>query len=720
MSDTKPINRRNFIKTGSIFTSGVLLAFHLPSFAKAGLNNTIPKAVTFAPNAFIKIGADNAINILCNHSEMGQGAYTAMTQLIADEMDADWSKITVASSPVGVEYNSPVFGMMLTGGSSSAYSEWDRLRKVGASARAMLIEAAAQTWSIKPEACHAENSYVIETASGKKISYGELVARAATLKAPETVILKNNKDFKFIGKPIKRVDTKEKINGTGIFGMDVHIPGMLTAVVLRPPVFGGKVKSFNADKAKAIAGVKHVVQIERGIAVVATGYWSAKLGREALEVVWENGPLLDTKIQRQQYAAMAEKTGLIATKEGDVTNKTGAAKTLEVVYEMPYLAHAPMEPLNCLADVKADSCDLYIGTQGQTIEQNTAAHILGLKPEQVKVHTQLLGGAFGRRAIFDGHITAEAVQTSKAVGAPVKVIWSREDDIQGGYYRPVAYHKIVGSIDAAGNPYSWHHRVVCQSFIIGSPMEAGMIKDGLDGIAVEGVSELPYDIPNFQVEWHRGMDVVPTLWMRSVGHSSNAFAKECFIDELAFAAGKDPFEYRKGLMGKHARLRNVLEVAADKAGWGKSLAAGHAQGIAVHESFQSFIAQVAEVSVSESGKIKVHKVTVVIDCGPIINPDTIKAQMEGSVVFGMTSAMYGEISFKEGKVEQRNFHDYKLLRIDEAPEVVVHIIESTESMGGVGEPGVPPVAPAIANAVFVLTQKRIRKMPFPANVRTMV
>ena len=720
MSDTKQFNRRNFIKTGSIFTGGLLLAFHLPGLAKAGLKNAVPGAISFAPNAFIRIGADNAIGILCNHSEMGQGAYTAMTQLIADEMDADWTKISVSASPVGVEYNSPVFGMMLTGGSSSGYSEWERLRKVGASARAMLIEAAAQTWGIKNEACHTENSFVIATATDKKLSYGDLVAKAATLTAPANVTLKNSKDFKFIGKPIKRVDTKEKINGTGVFGMDVRIPGMLTAVILRPPVFGGKVKSFNADKAKAIAGVKHVVQIDRGIAVVATGYWSAKLGREALEVVWEDGPLLDTKTQRQQYAAMAEKTGLIATKEGDVTNKTGAAKTLDVVYEMPYLAHAPMEPLNCLADVKADSCDLYIGTQGQTIEQNTAAHILGLKPEQVKVHTQLLGGAFGRRVVFDGHITAEAVQTSKAVGAPVKVIWSREDDIKGGYYRPVAYHKIMGSIDASGMPHSWHHRVVCQSFIIGSTMEADMIKDGLDGIAVEGVSELPYDIPNFQVEWHRGMDIVPTLWMRSVGHSSNAFAKECFIDELAFAAGKDPYEYRRSLMGKHTRLRHVLEVAAEKAGWGKSLPAGHAHGIAVHESFQSFIAQVAEVSVSDSGKIKVHKVTVVIDCGPIINPDTIKAQMEGSVVFAMTSALYGEISFTGGKVDQSNFYDYKLLRIDEAPQVDVHIIESAESMGGVVEPGVPPVAPAIANAVFVLTKKRLRKMPFPANVRTLV
>lgn len=720
MSQPQQINRRNFIKTGSLFTGGLLLSFHLPLVAKAGLKNSLPGATTFSPNAFIRIGADNAIGILCNHSEMGQGSYTAMTQLIADEMDADWTKITVTASPVGAEYNSPVFGMMLTGGSSSGYSEWERLRKVGASARAMLVEAAATTWSVDAATCHTENSFVIHTATGKKLSYGQLVAKAATITAPANITLKKNKDFKFIGKPVKRVDTLEKINGSGIFGMDVHIPGMLTAVIQRPPVFGGKVKSFNADKAKAIAGVKHVVQIDRGIAVVATGYWAAKLGREALEVEWEDGPLLDTKIQRQQYAAMAETPGLVAAKEGDVTNTSGAAKTIEAIYEMPYLTHAPMEPLNCLADVKADSCDLYIGTQAQTIEQMTAAHILGLKPQQVKVHTQLLGGAFGRRAIFDGHISAEAVQTSKAVGAPVKVIWSREDDIRGGYYRPVAYHKMTGSIDAAGLPHSWYHRLVCQSFMIGTAMEAMIVKNGVDTIAVEGASEIPYAIPNFQVEWHRGMDVVPTLWMRSVGHSYNAFAKECFIDEMAYAAGKDPFEYRRSLMDKHPRLRNVLEVAAAKANWGKPLPAGHARGIAVHESFKSFIAQVAEVSVTAAGKIKIHKVICVIDCGPIINPDTIKAQIEGSVVFGLTSAIYGEITFENGRVQQRNFHNYKMVRINEAPPVEVHIIESSDTMGGVGEPGVPPVAPAIANAVFAITKKRLRKMPFPADVRKMM
>ncbi|WP_153796384.1 xanthine dehydrogenase family protein molybdopterin-binding subunit [Foetidibacter luteolus] len=715
MNDNTTVNRRKFLQTGALAGGGLLLSFYMPALGK-GLKRVPPAPATCAPNAFIRINADNSIKILCGHSEMGQGTYTAMSQLIADEMDADWSKIVVEAAPAHQDYFNPGFGMQLTGGSASAYSEWERLRKVGASARAIMIEAAAKKWNVPAAGCTAKDGFVLHS-SGKKISYGDLVEAAQGITPPTDVKLKDPKDFKYIGKPVKRLDTKEKTNGEGIFGMDVKIPGMLVAVIQRPPVFGGKVKSFNADKAKAVPGVQQVVQIDRGVAVVATGYWAAKQGREALEVEWEDGPLLDSVEQRKLYKEMANKPGSVALKEGDVSAVTGAAKALDVEYETPYLNHAQMEPLNCVADVRADGCDIYIGTQAQTIDQMVAAGITGLKPEQVKIHTMLLGGAFGRRAIMDGHIAAEAVQVSKAIAKPVKVMWSREDDVRGGYYRQFSHHKMIGSLGADGKPLSWLHRVVCQSFMIGTPMEQMAVKNGVDMIAVEGATELPYEVPNLQIEWHRGTEAVPTLWMRSVGHSYTAFAKECFIDELAFAAGKDPYQYRRSLMDKHPRLRNVLDVAAKKAGWGTALPAGRARGIAVHESFKSFIAQVAEVSVTATGKIKVHKVVCAIDCGPTINPDTIKAQMEGSVVFALTSAFYGDISFENGRVKQRNFHDYKIMRINEAPVVETHIIESTDTMGGVGEPGVPPTAPAVANAVFVLTKNRLRKMPFPADVR---
>ncbi|MCE7044561.1 xanthine dehydrogenase family protein molybdopterin-binding subunit [Dyadobacter sp. CY312] len=716
MAKSNDLNRREFIKTGSL-ASAFILSFQLPLPAIARGKTNV--AARFAPNAFISISEDNSVKILCNHSEMGQGTYTAMTQLIAEEMDADWSKITVEPAPADATlYSCPAFGMQLTGGSASSYGEWDRLRKVGASARDMLLQAATKVWGVEIVSCRTDNGYVVHS-SGKKLAYGELVTKMQGIqpKNDSELVLKDPKDFKYIGKSVKRVEALEKVNGSGKFGMDVSIPGMLVAVVERPPVFGSKVKSFNADKSKSVPGVKHVVQIDRGIAVVATGYWAARKGREVLEVDWDLGPLLNTQKQREQYLAMSKTPGLVATKEGDVSKVHGAAKTIAVLYEFPYLNHAQMEPLNATADVRKDGCDIYIGTQAQTFEQMTAAQILGMKPEQIKVHTQLLGGAFGRRSVFDGHIAAEAVQTSRAVGAPVKVMWSREDDLKGGYYRTVSLHQIKGSIGAANNPVSWHHRVVCQSFMIGSPMEKMAVKNGVDSVSVEGASELHYDIPNIQVEWHQGKDLVPTLWMRSVGHSYNAYVKECFMDELAFAAGKDPYLFRKAMMKKEPRLLGVLDAVAKKSGWGKPLPAGHARGIAVHASFESFTAQVAEVSISPDGKPKVHKVWLAIDCGPVINPDKVRAQMEGSVIFGLTSALYGKLTFKDGRVQQNNFYDYKMVRMDDAPPVDVTIIESPEKMGGVGEPGVPCTAPAVANALFTLTKKRIRKLPFPADVR---
>jgi isoquinoline 1-oxidoreductase beta subunit len=716
MTEVLNLSRREFLRTSALAGGGLVLGVYLP------LSNTscaITKAepTTYAPNAFIRIGTDDSIIVVANHSEMGQGIYTGLAMLVAEELDADWSKVRVEAAPVDAAYNHTAYGIQMTGGSSSTWSEWERLRNAGATARAMLIAAAAGTWKVDPSGCVARNGQVMHSASRRRLSYGRLAEKAAAMTPPQNVPLKDPKDFTLIGKAVKRLDTPEKVNGTGIFGLDVQRPGMLVAVVARPPVFGGKAKSFDPARAKAVPGVRHVLAIDRGVAVVAEGFWPAKLGRDALDVVWDEGPLasLDTEVQGRQYADLAKRPGAVANRVGNAASAMGgAAHRLEAVYELPYLAHATMEPLNCVADVRPDGCDVWTGTQFQTGDHAAAAQITGLKPEQVKVHTTLLGGGFGRRAVADNHFVREAVQISKAIQVPVKVVWTREDDTRGGYYRPRAHHAIGAGLDAQGNVVAWRHRIVCQSFIEGTPFEPFVIKNGVDDTAVEGAADLPYEIPNLAVEWQKAPGGVPTLWWRSVGHSHTAFAVESFMDELAHAAGKDPLEYRRALLGKHPRHQRVLELAAEKAEWGKPLPDGRGRGIAVHESFGSFIAQVAEASVAPEGTVRVHRVVCAIDCGPVVNPDQVRAQMEGAIVFGLTAALYGEITFEKGRVKQGNFHDYPMLRMNEMPVVEVHIVPSTEKMGGVGEPGVPPVAPAVANAVFAATGKRIRKLPMRA------
>ena len=713
MSTIVNCSRRNFLKASLLAGGGLILGVHIP-----GLNGSAKAAQqgisTFVPNAFLRIAKDGSVTVIGNHSEMGQGAYTSGAMTIAEELDADWTKIRVEPAPVDPAYNHPIYGVQITGGSTSTWSEWDRLRKAGAAARQMLLAAAAQTWNVDPSTCRTGNGQVIHTNSQRRLSYGELVEKAATLTPPQNVTLKDPKDFKIIGKAIKRLDTPDKTNGKAVFGLDVNVPGMLVAVVARPPVFGGQLKNFNADKAKAVPGVRYVVEIERGVAVVADGFWPAKLGREALEIVWDEGPRasLDSRTQREEYAGLAKKTGVVAKNEGEaVSALSKASKKLEAIYDLPYLAHATMEPMNCVADVRADSCEIWVGTQFQSGDRDAAARDTGLKPEQVKLHTTLLGGGFGRRSPLDSHVVREAVQISKTVKVPVKVVWTREDDMRGGYYRPRAYHTVSAGLDGNGKPVAWQQRIVCQSIFVGTPFEPAVVKNGVEETAVEGAADLPYDIPNLLVEWHQAPDGVPVFILRSVGHSHTAFVVETFVDELAHAAGKDPFEFRNALLGKHPRHKRVLEFVAEKAGWGKAMSNGRGRGLAVHESFGSYVAQVAEVSISKDRGLRVHRVVCAVDCGPVVNPDIVRAQMEGGIVFGLTAALYGEITFEKGRVRQGNFHDYPMLRMHEMPQIEVHIVPSEDKMGGAGEVGVPPVAPAVANAVFALTSKRIRRLP---------
>jgi isoquinoline 1-oxidoreductase subunit beta len=713
------MKRRDFLKTGAAVGGGLLISLYLPEIAQAGVpakpsdKLNFVESVTFAPNAFIRIAPDDNVTIIVGKSEMGQGVYTSLPMLVAEELEADWSKIKVESAPVDAAYNHPDFGIQMTGGSTSTASEWERLRKAGATARVMLIAAAAETWKIPVADLHAEKGYVIHAASGRRASFGSLADTAAKLTPPADVPLKDPKDFKLIGKPTRRLDTPSKLNGTAQFGLDVQIPGMMTALIARAPVFGGKVLNFNADKAKTVPGVKSVVQVPSGVAVIANGFWPAKLGRERLEIKWDDGPnaTLSTVGMREQYATLAKTPGLVARKVGDPAKAlAGAAKTITAEYEVPYLAHASMEPLNCVVDLRADRCEIWTGTQFQTVDRMAAAAAAGLKPEQVQIHTTLLGGGFGRRANPASDFVTEAVQVAKAAKVPVKVVWTREDDTRGGWYRPMWYDRMVGGLDASGNPVAWTHTIVGQSIMQGTMFEQFMTKNGIDGTSVEGAADLLYGIPNLQVDLHTPNIGVPVQWWRSVGHSHNGFAVEAFFDELAHAGGKDPYELRRALLVKQPRMRAGLELAAQKANWGKSLPAGRGRGIATHFSFDSYVAQVAEVSV-ENGHLRVHRVVCAVDCGRVVNPDTVKAQMEGGIIFGLTAALMDEITLEQGRVKQRNFHDYPMLRINEAPEIEVYIVPSTENPTGVGEPGVPPVAPAVANAIFAATGKRVRKLP---------
>lgn len=713
------ISRRTFIKATALAVGGLVIAFTipnakrfmLPGIAEANASEEASKLPS--PNAFLRVGTDNTITVMLAHSEMGQSIWTTLPMLIAEELDADWSKIKVMHAPAAPEYAHTAYGLQITGGSSTTWSEFDRYRQAGALTRALLISAAAQKLGVKAENIKTENGFAMS--GNKKISYGELAELAAKLETPKAVTLKQPKDWKIIGKATKRLDGPEKINGTAIFGQDIHFEGLLTAMVARSPVFGGTVKSFDATAVKKIKGVRQVVQVPTGVAVIADNYWAAKQGRDALKVEWYLGPNagLDSKALVIEYRKMAETQGLPAAKAGDIkTAASKATKTIEAEYVLPYLAHSPMEPLNCSVKISKDACEIWTGTQMQGTDQLAAAKILGLKPDQVKIHTLFLGGGFGRRANPAADFVSEAVQVAKAAGVPVKTVWSREDDVKGEYYRPMFLHKAKIAIDAKGLPVAWEHTAVGQSIMLGTPFEAFQIKDGVDATSVEGVADSPYikGTPNHLVSLHTPKTGVPVLWWRSVGHSHSAFVMESLVDELAYAAGRDSLEYRRELLKNHPRHLAALNLAAEKASWGKPLPKGVFRGIAVHESFGSFVAQVAEVSVNKR-EVKVHRMVCAIDCGLSVNPDSLKAQMESSISFGLGAAMQSEITFKDGMVEQSNFHDYKVMRMADMPKVEVYIVQSTEKMGGVGEPGLPPVAPAVTNAIFAATGKRIRSLP---------
>jgi isoquinoline 1-oxidoreductase beta subunit len=721
VSAATEMKRREFLKAGAALGGGLLISLYVPEFVSAA-RAADPAAKPVALNAFVRIGTDETVTVISNHSEMGQGIYTSLPMLLNEELEADWARVRVESSPVDAVYNHTVFGMMMTGGSTTTNSEYDRFRKMGAMARIMLIAAAAQSWNVDPQSCHAEKGFVVHTASGRRATYGSLAEAASAIAPPKDIPLKDPKDFTLVGKPMHRLDTPSKTNGTAQFGLDVYIPGMLTAVVARAPVFGGKVVSFNANKAKAIPGVVNVVQVPSGVAVIAKGFWPAKLGREKLEIIWNDGPgaAVSTVEMREKYSAISKTPGAVARKVGDPTAAlAGAAKTITAEYEVPYLAHCMMEPLNTVVDLHEDRCEIWTGSQFQTGDRAAAAKVAGLKPEQVTLHTTLLGGGFGRRANPASDFVTEATEVAKAAKVPVKVVWTREDDLHGGWYRPMWYDHFAAGLDASGNPVAWTHTIVGQSILTGTMFESFGVQKGIDSSSVEGAADILYGIPNLQVDLHSPKNEVPVQWWRSVGHSHTGFSVEAFLDELAHAGGKDPYQLRRTLLAGQPRMLAVLDLAAQKANWGSALPAGHARGIATHFSFDSYVAQVAEVSVEKDGTVRVHRVVAAVDCGRTVNPDTVKAQLEGGIIFGLTAALKTEITLEKGRVQQRNFNDYPMLRMFESPAIEVYIVPSAEHPTGVGEPGVPPVAPAVANAIFAATGRRVRRLPIkPEDLRS--
>ena len=701
-------SRRGFLKSGA--GAALTIGFALPATGWSARLEAATPAV-FAPNAWLRLTGDGSVTVMCGSAEMGQGVLTAIPMLLAEELDANWKRVRVQQAPVDQAYNNPMFGMQATGGSTTVRAHWEPLRKAGAAAREMLVAAAAAQWKVPAAECRTEAGQVIHK-SGKQLAYGALVPAAMKLAVPAEPTLKDAKDFRILGKRTRRLDTPAKLDGSAKYGIDAQLPGLLVAVMARAPQPGAKPAKVDDSKAKAVKGVQQIITIPHGVAVLAEGYWAAKKGRDALAIDWDLGAAKDLSTAKvsDMLATGASQADAIALDAGNVKDAAAnSASTLDATYEAPYLAHACMEPMNCTAWVRGDTVEIWAGTQSQGPNQGILSQVASVTPAKVKINTMLLGGGFGRR--FAPDFTIDATLLSKISGKPVKLIYSREDDMAAGFYRPASVAKFEAALDAKGQPTMLKCGVGSPSIMAAS----GFMKipeNGVDSFAMEGIADHPYDIANQRLAYGRS-EPGPQVWFwRSVGHSQNIFFIESFIDELAAAAKADPFEYRRALLGKQPRYKGVLELAAQKAGWGSPLPKGVFRGIAVAQSFGSYVAEVAEVSIGADGTPRVHRVVAAVDCGMTVNPQTIERQIEGAIVYGLSAALYGRIGFKDGRVEQGNFNDYPVLRMNEMPKVEVHIVQSSEKPGGIGEPGTPPIAPAVANAIFAATGKRLRKLPF--------
>ncbi len=712
-------SRRSVLQTGAAAGGGLLLGFCVP-FARAFAVNAIGDIELdtgpFAPDAFIRINREGAVTLVMPQVEMGQGVYTSLPMIIAEELDAAFDRVTVeAAPPSDALYGNPVFGIQATGNSNSVRAFWTKLRTAGAAARAMLVQAAASQWSVDPASCTTDKGEVIHAPSGRRIAYGALADAAAKLTPPAKPQLKDPKDFKLIGKPLKRLDTPDKVNGKALYGIDMLPQGVKFATVAACPVFGGKIAHVDDRAARAVPGVRQVVVLDDLAAVVGDHMWAAKKGLDVLAITWNEGPNahVDSALVWKYIRAASEGDGAVAKQIGDAQKALQDGEPIEAHFELPFLAHAPMEPINCTVHVEPDACEVWVGTQVCARTQAIAAKVTGLPLEKVTVHNQLLGGGFGRRLDVDG--IEKAVRVAQKVDGPVKVVYTREEDIQHDYYRPAYYDRLTATLKN-GRIDGWKHRITGSS-IMARWFPAGF-QHGVDIDGVDSAIDQPYEIPNMRVEFLRHEPpAVPTGFWRGVGPNNNVFAIECFVDELAKRAGKDPIDFRLPMLAKKTpRLKAALEFAAQKAGWGKKLPLRRGLGVAVQVAFASFIATIAEVEVDHDGEIRVHRLTSAVDTGIAVNPDTIVAQLQGGLIFGLTAALYGEITIDRGRVQQSNFNDYRMLRIDETPAIDVHVIKSGEAPGGIGETGTTAAPPSVRNAIFAATGIPLRRLPFDRSV----
>lgn len=711
-------SRREFLK-GAAAAGAFILATRLPFADRIIAREDAQNKFIYEPNVFLKISPDNSITVISKHLEMGQGVTTGISVLIAEELDADWSAMHFEFAPNNPAlYNNLFFGpVMGTGGSTSTAECWDQMRKVGAAARMMFVSAAAHRWNV-PESSIQVNNGVFTDSAGHRATFGELAGDAMKVPVPKEVTTKTEKQWKYIGTSLPRLDSKGKTTGTALFAMDVQRPGMLTAVIRRPEHFGSKVASFDGTEAKKIDGVVDAVPTSAGIAILAADTWAAIQGAEAVKVTWDDAQAekRSTTEILAEYRQLAEQKGLPAEGRGDATAALAkASKTIDAEFTFPYLAHAPMEPLNCVLEVTPDGAELWSGSQLQTVDQFVIAQILGLKQEQVKIHTLLAGGSFGRRGNPMADWVVEAAEIAKAIKgrAPVHLVWTRDDDIKGGFYRPLVLHRVKVGLDSTGQISGWQHRVVSQSIFLGTPFERMAVKNGVDTSTIEGIVDTPYSIADLAIDVHNAKSPVPVLWWRSVGHSHTAYVMETMMDEISHATGKDPVALRLELLSKQPRDAAVVRLAAEKGGWSEPFpkGKGRGRGFAYHHSFDTRIAMVAEVHASEQ-HIQIDRVVAVVDCGVPINPDVVKAQVEGAIGFAISMVLRNQVTLDKGKVQQRNYDDYEPTRMREMPVVEVHVMNSTERPSGIGEPGVPPLVPAIGNALFAATGKRVRALPF--------